>query len=142
MAELVIIAGPGSGGAAGRQAGNKTASALGVHAATAITAQNTLGVQAVAVLEPAMVARQIAWVLDDIRIDAVKIGMLPVFHRGRQTSDRGFRHCPISGGQLCARASDRKKRGAPGKLTRATIKKKASDTATASAKGIPTKAKK
>lgn len=79
VAKLLIIAGSDSGGGAGIQADIKTASALGVYAATAITAitaQNTLGVQAVAVLEPAMVARQIASVLDDIRIDAVKIGML------------------------------------------------------------------
>lgn len=79
VAKLLIIAGSDSGGGAGIQADIKTASALGVYAATvvtAITAQNTVGVQAVTVLEPAMVAAQIASVLDDIRIDAVKIGML------------------------------------------------------------------
>ena len=79
VAKLLIIAGSDSGGGAGIQADIKTASALGVYAATAvtaITAQNTVGVQAVTVLKPAMVAAQIASVLDDIRIDAVKIGML------------------------------------------------------------------
>ena len=76
---MLIIAGSDSGGGAGIQADVKTASAFGVYAATAITAitaQNTTGVQAVAMLDPALVAAQIDAVLSDIAIDAVKIGML------------------------------------------------------------------
>jgi len=79
VAKLLIIAGSDSGGGAGIQADMKAASALGVYTATAITAitaQNTVGVQAVAALTPEMVETQITSVLDDIAIDAVKIGML------------------------------------------------------------------
>ena len=79
IANLLIIAGSDSGGGAGIQADLKAASAMGVYAATAITAvtaQNTVGVQAVEALPPGLVAAQIASVLDDIRVDAVKIGML------------------------------------------------------------------
>ena len=76
---LLIVAGSDSGGGAGIQADLKSASAHGVYATTAltaITAQNTVGVQAVQVLPPDLVAAQIASVLDDIGADAVKIGML------------------------------------------------------------------
>ena len=79
IGKLLIIAGSDSGGGAGIQADIKSASARGVYAATAITAitaQNTVGVQAVHPLDPALVAAQIGSVLDDIAIDAVKIGML------------------------------------------------------------------
>lgn len=79
VARLLIIAGSDSGGGAGIQADLKTASALGVYAATAITAitaQNTRGVQAVQMLPPGLIAAQITSVLADIGADAVKIGML------------------------------------------------------------------
>ncbi|MEQ3625140.1 MAG: bifunctional hydroxymethylpyrimidine kinase/phosphomethylpyrimidine kinase [Celeribacter sp.] len=79
IGKLLIIAGSDSGGGAGIQADIKSASARGVYAATAITAitaQNTVGVQAVHPLEPDLVTAQIRSVLDDIAIDAVKIGML------------------------------------------------------------------
>jgi len=78
-ATALTIAGSDSGGGAGIQADLKTFSALGVYgcsAITALTAQNTRGVTRVDPVAPGMTAAQIAAVLDDIRIDAVKIGML------------------------------------------------------------------
>ena len=77
---ILIIAGSDSGGGAGIQADIKTVTMLGGHAmtaVTAITAQNTLGVQLVAPVPPDVVAEQMASVLDDIGVDAIKIGMLP-----------------------------------------------------------------
>ena len=75
----LTIAGSDSGGGAGIQADLKTFSALGVYGAsalTALTAQNTQGVQAVLAIDAAFVRRQIDSVFADLRIDAVKIGML------------------------------------------------------------------
>ena len=75
----LTIAGSDSGGGAGIQADLKTFTALGVYgtsAITALTAQNTLGVQAVIPIAPQDVQRQITSVLDDIPLDATKIGML------------------------------------------------------------------
>ncbi|MFO7758585.1 MAG: bifunctional hydroxymethylpyrimidine kinase/phosphomethylpyrimidine kinase [Roseovarius sp.] len=75
----LTIAGSDSGGGAGIQADLKTFSALGVYGAsviTAVTAQNTRTVTDVHPVPDAMVAAQIEAVLGDIRIDAVKIGML------------------------------------------------------------------
>jgi hydroxymethylpyrimidine/phosphomethylpyrimidine kinase len=76
---VLVVAGSDSGGGAGIQADIKTLTALGVYAATAITAvtaQNTLGVQEVLPLPPAFLRRQMTSVLEDIGADAVKTGML------------------------------------------------------------------
>lgn len=75
----LTIAGSDSSGGAGIQADLKTFSALGVYGAsviTAITAQNTLGVQAVAPVEATLVAQQIQSVLGDLKVGAIKTGML------------------------------------------------------------------
>ena len=75
----LTIAGSDSSGGAGIQADLKTFSAFGVYGAsvlTALTAQNTTGVQAVHPVPADFVARQIASVLDDIGIGAAKTGML------------------------------------------------------------------
>ncbi len=75
----LTIAGSDSGGGAGIQADLKTFSALGVYgmsAITALTAQNTVGVQSILELDPAFVSSQIHSVLTDIGTDAVKTGML------------------------------------------------------------------
>ena len=78
-ARILIIAGSDSGGGAGIQADIKTVTMLGGHAmtaVTAITAQNTLGVQAVHQIPTEMVIAQIDSVVSDIGVDAVKIGMI------------------------------------------------------------------
>jgi hydroxymethylpyrimidine/phosphomethylpyrimidine kinase len=76
---VLIIAGSDPSGGAGVQADIKTVTALGGYAAAAITAltvQNTTGVSAVHAVEPALIAAQIAAVMDDIGADAIKIGMI------------------------------------------------------------------
>jgi hydroxymethylpyrimidine/phosphomethylpyrimidine kinase len=78
-ARILIIAGSDSGGGAGIQADIKTVTMLGGYAmtaVTAITAQNTLGVQAVHLIPTKMVIAQIDAVVSDIGVDAVKIGMI------------------------------------------------------------------
>ncbi len=76
---VLSIAGSDSGGGAGIQADLKAFARCGVHgmtAITAITAQNTVGVEAIEAVPGEMVAAQIAAVNDDIGIDAIKVGML------------------------------------------------------------------
>lgn len=76
---ILSIAGSDSSGGAGVQADIKTITMLGGYAMTAITtvtAQNSVGVQAIAPMSGDVVSRQIASCLDDIGVDAVKIGML------------------------------------------------------------------
>ena len=79
VATALTIAGSDSGGGAGIQADLKSFSAHGVYGAsviTAVTAQNTRLVTGVEAVSPAMIKAQIDAVLSDIRIDAIKIGML------------------------------------------------------------------
>ena len=76
---ILTIAGSDSSGGAGIQADIKTITVLGgyaMSAITAITAQNTLGVSAVEVLLPELVAAQIEACVSDIGVDAIKLGML------------------------------------------------------------------
>ena len=78
-ARVLTIAGSDAGGGAGIQADLKTMLAHGVHGMsviTAVTAQNSIGVQGVWSLPAAAVAAQFRSVVDDIGVDAVKIGML------------------------------------------------------------------
>jgi hydroxymethylpyrimidine/phosphomethylpyrimidine kinase len=80
MKNVLSIAGSDSSGGAGIQADLKTMCALGVYgmtAITAVTAQNTQGVYGVREIEPALIKAQIDAVFRDIRVDAVKIGMVP-----------------------------------------------------------------
>ncbi|MBO7321724.1 MAG: bifunctional hydroxymethylpyrimidine kinase/phosphomethylpyrimidine kinase, partial [Bacteroidales bacterium] len=76
---VITIAGSDSGGGAGIQADIKAISAMGCYAASAITAitvQNTLGVEAVHPVPLDILRGQIDAVLSDIGTDAIKIGML------------------------------------------------------------------
>ena len=78
-ARVLSIAGSDSGSGAGIQADLKTLSALGCYgmtAITALTAQNTTGVQAIHGVPAVFLKAQLQSVLDDIGVDAVKIGML------------------------------------------------------------------
>lgn len=75
----LTIAGSDSGGGAGIQADLKTFSALGCYGMsviTALTAQNTQGVDCIYEVTPAFVTKQLDAVVTDIGVDAVKIGML------------------------------------------------------------------
>lgn len=76
---ILSIAGSDSSGGAGIQADIKTIAMLGGYAMTAITtvtAQNTVGVQAIVPMAGEVVGQQIASCIDDIGVDAIKIGML------------------------------------------------------------------
>ena len=76
---VLIIAGSDSGGGAGVQADIKTVTALdgfAMTAITALTAQNTNGVQGIHEVPADFVSQQIHSVIDDLGVDAVKIGML------------------------------------------------------------------
>ena len=88
---ILIIAGSDSGGGAGIQADIKTVTMLGgfaMTAITAITAQNTLTVEAVMPVPPEMVLKQIDAVLSDLGVDAVKIGMLGSAETAYAVADR------------------------------------------------------
>ncbi len=77
--KILIIAGSDSSGGAGIQADIKTVTALGGYAmtaVTAITAQNTTGVNSVVPIVPKEIEKQILFTSKDIRPDAIKIGML------------------------------------------------------------------
>jgi len=76
---ILSIAGSDSSGGAGIQADIKTITMLGGYAMTAITtitAQNSVGVQAIAPMAGSVVGEQIKSCVDDIGVDAIKIGML------------------------------------------------------------------
>jgi hydroxymethylpyrimidine/phosphomethylpyrimidine kinase len=79
VATCLSIAGSDSGGGAGIQADLKAFARCGVHgmtAITALTAQNTQGVEMVTAVPPEMIVAQVRAVVDDIGVDAVKTGML------------------------------------------------------------------
>jgi hydroxymethylpyrimidine/phosphomethylpyrimidine kinase len=75
----LTIAGSDSGGGAGVQADLKAFARCGAHgtaAITAITAQNTVGVSAIHAVPPEIILAQVRAVLEDLGVDAVKVGML------------------------------------------------------------------
>ncbi|GAA3982056.1 bifunctional hydroxymethylpyrimidine kinase/phosphomethylpyrimidine kinase [Comamonas faecalis] len=92
---VLSIAGSDSGGGAGIQADLKTFAALGcfgMTAITAITAQNTQGVRSIHGVPPEMLRAQIDAVVEDIGVDAVKIGMLAAPEAVRVVADAIDRH--------------------------------------------------
>jgi len=77
--KVLIIAGSDSSGGAGIQADLKTVTSLGCYAMTAITAvtvQNTTGVKFIIPLKPKKISDQIEFTVEDIKPNAIKIGML------------------------------------------------------------------
>ena len=79
MKKVLTIAGSDSGGGAGIQADIKTMTMNGVFAMsaiTALTAQNTVGVQGIFEVPPEFLARQLDSIFTDLRPEAVKIGMV------------------------------------------------------------------
>ena len=87
MNVILTIAGSDSSAGAGLQADIKSSGANGGYATTAvtaITAQNTTGVQAIELLSPRLIRAQIDSVFDDLPVHAVKTGMLG----NREISDR------------------------------------------------------
>lgn len=96
---VLSVAGSDSGGGAGIQADLKTIAACGCYGMTAITAvtvQNTQGVRGVHAVPADVVAGQIDAVLEDIGVDAVKLGMLPseaiIVETARLIRKYGVRH--------------------------------------------------
>lgn len=88
---ILIIAGSDSGSGAGIQADIKTVTMLGGHAMTAITAitaQNSIGVQDVHPVPAEMVIAQIDSVMDDLGVDAIKIGMIGSAQIAHAVADR------------------------------------------------------
>jgi hydroxymethylpyrimidine/phosphomethylpyrimidine kinase len=91
MKKVLTIAGSDSGGGAGIQADIKTMTMNGVFAmsaVTALTAQNTTGVQGIYEVTPEFLALQLDSVFTDLRPDAVKIGMVASCELIRVIADR------------------------------------------------------
>jgi hydroxymethylpyrimidine/phosphomethylpyrimidine kinase len=91
LPRVLVIAGSDSGGGAGIQADIKTVTMLGGHAMTAITAvtaQNSLGVEAVHLVPAETVLAQIDAVLADFGVDAIKIGMIGSAFTARMVAER------------------------------------------------------
>ncbi|BAT16216.1 Os12g0192500, partial [Oryza sativa Japonica Group] len=77
---VLTVAGSDSGGGAGIQADIKACAALGAYCSsvvTAVTAQNTAGVQGIHVVPEEFIREQLNSVLSDMSVDVVKTGMLP-----------------------------------------------------------------
>ena len=94
---ILTIAGSDPSGGAGIQADLRTFAALGAHGCAviaALTAQNTVEVSAVAAIAPEFLRQQIDAVFADVRIDAVKIGMLGSADAVRIVADALGRHRP------------------------------------------------
>lgn len=99
MEVVLTIAGSDTSAGAGIQQDLKTITALGQYGATvitALTAQNTLGVQAVEPVSGEMVARQIRSVMDDLDIRAIKIGMIPTLEVAKSIVEQLTPHSSLN----------------------------------------------
>jgi hydroxymethylpyrimidine/phosphomethylpyrimidine kinase len=97
IANVLTIAGTDPSGGAGIQADLKTFSALGAYGmsvVTALVAQTTTGVRQVMEVPPEFVAAQLEVLFEDVRVDAVKIGMLANAPVIRAVADCLHRHRP------------------------------------------------
>ena len=95
IANILSIAGVDPSGGAGTAADLKTFSALGAYGmavVTAVTVQNTQGVRAFAPMAPTLVGDQIDAIFEDIRVDAVKIGMVGTAKIAEAITDALRRH--------------------------------------------------
>ena len=95
MRSALTVAGSDSSGGAGIQADIKAMTLNGVFATsavTAITAQNTCGVRAVQPVSEELLAQQIDAIFEDIRPDAVKVGMMPTVELAHITAERLAAH--------------------------------------------------
>lgn len=95
IANVLSIAGTDPTGGAGIHADLKTFAANGAYgmaAITAVVAQNTQGVRSFVTLDPGFVADQIDAVFDDVRVDAVKIGMVATAAIAEIIADRLAAH--------------------------------------------------
>ncbi|WP_375288560.1 hydroxymethylpyrimidine/phosphomethylpyrimidine kinase [Sphingomonas sp.] len=109
---ILIVAGSDSGGGAGIQADVKTVTMLGGHAMTAITAitaQNTLGVQGVHPVPAEMVVAQMRSCIDDIGVDAVKIGMIGSAETAQAVAEVLEALNPLPSGERESRAAARER---------------------------------
>ncbi len=91
MKTALTIAGSDSSGGAGIQADIKTMTVLGVYAMsaiTALTAQNTVGVDAISEVSPQFLGQQLDCIFEDIYPDAVKIGMISSAELIKTAADR------------------------------------------------------
>jgi len=80
MMQVLTIAGSDSGGGAGIQADLKTMLVHGVYGLsviTALTAQNTMGIDEINVVSPSFVKKQLDCIFADFAVSAIKIGMIP-----------------------------------------------------------------
>ncbi|HEX2148422.1 MAG TPA: bifunctional hydroxymethylpyrimidine kinase/phosphomethylpyrimidine kinase, partial [Pseudorhizobium sp.] len=98
IANVLTIAGSDPSGGAGIQADLKTFAARGTYGMavlTALTAQNTRGVTGVHLVPPSFVAEQINAVFADVRVDAVKIGMIATAEIAEAVADALAAHPEI-----------------------------------------------
>ena len=105
MKHLLTIAGSDSSGGAGIQADLKTFAAhgtFGMSVITAVTAQNTQGVTMVQDIDAGVIEAQIDAVFDDIRVDAVKIGMVSRPEIIKTIADRLRYYNPLLAPEACA----------------------------------------